>query len=63
MSFTCRGCLNPVTSTGRTSADIDNSANLEVVDKFCDLGDTMSVDGDAENSKNKIYVLLTIKHY
>jgi len=47
-SFICRGCLNPVTSTGRTSVDIGVSANLEVVDKFCYLGDMLSVDGDAD---------------
>ena len=41
-SFTCKGCLNPVTSTGGTSVD------LEVVDKFCYLGDMLSVDGDAD---------------
>ena len=46
-SFICRGCLNPVTSTGRTSVDIGVSANLEVVDTLCYLGDTLSVDGDA----------------
>jgi len=34
-SFICRGCMNPVTSTGRTSVDIGVSANLELVDKFC----------------------------
>ena len=28
--------------------DIGASANLEVVDKFCYLGDTVSVDGDAD---------------
>jgi len=27
--------------------DIGDSANLEVVDKFCYLGDMLSVDGDA----------------
>jgi len=27
--------------------DIGASANLEVVDKFCDLDDMLSVDGDA----------------
>jgi len=32
-SFICRGCSNPVTSTGRTSIDIDASADLELVDK------------------------------
>jgi len=36
-SFICTGCLNPVTS-----------ANLGLVDKFCYLGDMLSVDGDAD---------------
>jgi len=47
-SFICRGCSNPVISTGYTSVDIGVSANLEVVDKFCYLGDMLSVDGDAD---------------
>jgi len=47
-SFICRGCSNPVISTGRTSVDIVASANLEAVDKFCYLGDMLSVDGDAD---------------
>ena len=38
-SFICRGCLNPVTSAGRTSVDIGASAKLELVDKFCYLGE------------------------
>ena len=46
-SFICRGCLNPVTSAVRTSVDIGASAKLESVDKFCYLGDMLSVDGDA----------------
>jgi len=33
-SFVCRGCMNPVTSTGRTSVDIGVNANLQLVDKF-----------------------------
>ena len=44
----CRGCLNHVISTGHTSVDVGASANLEVVDKFCYLGDMLSVDGDAD---------------
>ena len=44
-SFICRGCSNPVIGTACTSADTGASANLEVVDKFCYLGDTLSVDG------------------
>jgi len=47
-SFICRGCMNPVTGTGHTSVDIRGDANLELVDKFCYLGDTLSVDGDAD---------------
>ena len=47
-SFIRKGCLNPVTSAGSTSVDIGASANLELVDKFCDLGDTLSVDGDVD---------------
>ena len=47
-SFICRGCSNPVVSTGHTSVDIGASAKLEVVDKFCYLGDMLSVDGDAD---------------
>jgi len=43
-SFICRGCLNPVTGTGHTSVDVD----LELVDKFCYLGDMLSVDGDTD---------------
>ena len=41
-------CLNPVTSAVRTSVDIGASAKLELVDKFCYLGDMLSVDGDAD---------------
>ena len=39
--------MNPVTGTGCTTVDIGVSANLELVDKFCYLGDMLSVDGDA----------------
>jgi len=42
----CRGCLYPVTSAGRTSVDVGACAKLELVDKFCYLGDMLSVDGD-----------------
>ena len=47
-SIICSGCLNPVTSAGRTSVDIGASAKLELVDKLCYLGDMLSVDGDAD---------------
>jgi len=40
--------MNPVTGTGRSSVDIGVNANLELVDKFCYLGDMLSVDGDAD---------------
>jgi len=46
--FICRGCSNPVISTGHTSVDKCASTNLEVVDKFCYLGGMSSVDGDAD---------------
>ena len=47
-SFICRGCLNPVISAGCTSVDSGASAKLELVDKFCYLGDMLSVDRDAD---------------
>ena len=47
-SFICRGCMNPVTGTAPTRVDIGGDANLELVDKFCYLGDMLSVDGDAD---------------
>jgi len=47
-SFICRGCLDPVINTGRSSVDIGASANLQVLDKFRYLGDMLSVDGDAD---------------
>jgi len=46
-TFVCRGCVNPVTDTGCTSVDIGVNANLVLVDKFCCLGDMLSVDADA----------------
>ena len=46
-SFICKGCLNPVNNRDRTSIHIGDSANLELVDKFCYLGDMLSVDGVA----------------
>jgi len=47
-SFICKGCVNPVTGKGRPSVDIGGHANLELVDKFCYLGDMLSVHGDAD---------------
>jgi len=43
--------VNPVTSTRCTrctSVDISANVNLELVDKFCYLGDMLSVDGYAD---------------
>ena len=57
-SFICRGCSNPVISTGRSSVDIGASANLEVVENFCYLGDMLSVDGvdgDADAAVEAIF--------
>ena len=48
MTFVCRGCVNPVTGTECTSVDIGGDANLELVDKFCYLGDMLSVDRDTD---------------
>ena len=53
--------------------DIGLSANLELVDKFCYLGDMLSVDGDADaavegririgwNSFRQLVPLLTNRH-
>ena len=43
-SFICRGCSNPVISTVHTSVNICATANYEVVDKFCYLGDMLTVE-------------------
>ena len=44
-SFVCRGCMNSVIDTGSTKVDIGVNANLGLVDKFCYLGDMLSVQG------------------
>jgi len=49
-TFVCRGCMNPVTGTGCTSVDTGVNANQELVDKFCYLGDMLSVDRDADTA-------------
>ena len=36
------------TSHSHTSVDIGASEKLDLVDKFCYLGDMLSVDGDAD---------------
>jgi len=51
-TFVCRGCMNPITSTGCT--DIGDNANLEFVNKFCYLRDMLSVDGDADTAMETI---------
>jgi len=40
--------VNPVIGTGCTAVDTGVSANLELVDKFCYLGDMFSVEEDAD---------------
>jgi len=40
--------LDPVTNVGHARVDNGASANLELVDKFCHLCDTLSVDRDAD---------------
>ena len=53
----CRGCMNAVTGTGCISVDIGVNANLELVDKFCYLGDMLSVDGDGDAAvENRIRI-------
>jgi len=47
-TFICRGCVIPVSGIGYTSVDIGVNENLELVDKFCYLGDMLSVDADAD---------------
>jgi len=39
--------VNPVSGTECTSVDIGLNASLELVDKFCYLGDMLNVDGDS----------------
>jgi len=56
-TFICRGCVDPVTGTGHTSVDSGVNANLELVDKFCYLGDMLSADGDADAAvENRIQI-------
>jgi len=47
----------PVTGTGCTNVVIGVNANLELVDKFCYLGDMLGVDGDADAAvQNRIQI-------
>jgi len=56
-TFICRGYVIPVTSTSRTSVDIGVNANMELVDKFCYLGNMLSVDRDADAAvENRIQI-------
>jgi len=62
--------VNPVTSAGCTSVDIGASAKLELVDKFCYLGDMLNVDRDADEaveaririSRNKLRQLVSLSY-
>ena len=47
-TFICRGCVNPVTSTGCTSVNIGVNEKQESADKFSYLGGMLCVDGDAD---------------
>jgi len=58
--FFCRGCLNPVTSAGQTSVDIWASAELELVDKFCYLGDMLNVEARIRIGWNKFKHLVPL---
>jgi len=60
--FICRRCLNPVTDTVHTSVDIGVNGNLELVDKFCYLGDILSVDGGADAGSWYHYLPIRIYH-
>ena len=40
--------MNPIISKGHTSVDIGVNVNRELVDKFCYIGDMLSVDGDVD---------------
>jgi len=52
-TFVCRGRVIPVTG----SVDIGVNANLELLDKFCYLGDMLSVGGDADAAvENRIRI-------
>jgi len=45
--------MNPVTGTECSSVDIGDSAKLELVDKFCYLGDLLSVTFDEMRCKGR----------
>jgi len=53
--------VNPVTGTRCTSVDIGVNTNLELVDKFCYLGDMLSVDRDADAAVETVFELDGIK--
>ena len=60
-SFICRGCLNLVISAGCTSLDIGASAKLELLSKFCYLGDAdASVDARVRIAWNKFRHLVPL---
>jgi len=47
-SFIYRGSLYSVTTTDCTSVEVGASADLELMDKFCYLGNMLSVNGDVD---------------
>ena len=47
-SFVCRGCVNTATSTGCKSVGYCVNTDLELVDKFCYLGNMLIIDRDAD---------------
>ena len=47
-SFVCTGYIDQQASVDRTSMDNGDAASLELVDMFCNLGDMLSVNGDAD---------------
>jgi len=58
----CKVCrvfvfIHRSTGTGRSSVDIGVNINPELVDRFCYLGDMLSVDGDADAAvENRIRI-------
>jgi len=45
--------MNQVSGTGYTTVDIAVHANLEFVDKFCYLGNMLTVDGNVDAAVEK----------
>jgi len=47
-SFVCRSYSDQPATTARTSVDIVTGASLKLVDKFCYMGDMLSINGYAD---------------